>query len=516
MYDYVVADQSFVFDTLADPATHNGKAVERIDTPTSVVFLAGDVAYKLCRAVAYPELDQSSLSQRLMALEGERSRGCGFAAWLYQDIVPLTRDPHGSLAIGGGGETVEWALRMTRYDPACGLDSIASTSRIDSAMLVELGAMLAESHAGAPIIDGRRFLSFIDDALRRIGDPADCAEAFITSRERSNLRQTIEARLRDQRSLLIARGSAGLVRQCHGRAYLNHIVLHEGRPWLYAPAARFTGGQGIDVLYDLAASLVDLLLLGPAGSANTLLNTYLWRTRRDADLTGLALLPVFMAMRAIEAADYAAVRAPLTEGGERETAGLLAARYADLARRLLTKSDPSLVVIGGFSGTGKSTLAHKLAPGLGAAPGAVVLRSDVERKLLFGVAPFERLDEDAYRPEITGAVYRILCEKAEALLCAGHSVVIDAVAALPEERLAFSDVALRSGAHMTGIWLDAREETRLARVSERHHDDSDADAGVVRQQSGFDPGAIDWQRIDAEDAPSKVLDSARRASERLH
>jgi predicted kinase len=156
-----------------------------------------------------------------------------------------------------------------------------------------------------------------------------------------------------------------------------------------------------------------------------------------------------------------------------------------------------LIAVGGLSGTGKSALARALAPDIGAAPGAVVLRSDVERKALAGVAETERLPASAYTAEAAAAVYARQAEKARRILAAGHSAVVDAVFAKPHERAAIEAVAREAGAPFHGAFLSADLATRLTRLQHRRGDASDADAAVARQQEDFALGAIGWAGVDA-------------------
>jgi hypothetical protein len=162
--------------------------------------------------------------------------------------------------------------------------------------------------------------------------------------------------------------------------------------------------------------------------------------------------------------------------------------------------------VGGLSGTGKSVLAAALAPGLGPAPGAVVLRSDVERKVLLGAAETEPLPAEAYRPEVTARVYAALAEKARRVHAAGHSAIMDAVFSKPEERT----TAAQAGP-VQGLFLVADLATRIARVGGRSGDASDADAEIARQQESYDLGALDWQTVDAGGTPEETLARAEAA-----
>jgi predicted kinase len=254
---------------------------------------------------------------------------------------------------------------------------------------------------------------------------------------------------------------------------------------------------------------MDLLERELRQAANVVLNRYLGDTRRDADLDGLAALPLFLSLRAAIRAMVTAERAERADEATRAPIRRVARTYFDLACRLIDPPPPRLVAVGGLSGTGKSAIARALAPELPPAPGAVVLRSDVDRKARFGLREDKRLPAEAYAPEVSAAVYSELAEKARRVVAAGHSAIVDAVYARPHERVAVA----AAGAPFRGILLTADLPTRVARVSARAADASDADAAVARVQEDYDLGEFGraWTIIDASGTPAETLARAKAA-----
>ena len=181
-----------------------------------------------------------------------------------------------------------------------------------------------------------------------------------------------------------------------------------------------------------------------------------------------------------------------------------------MADDLLHPVRPTLIAIGGLSGSGKSTLSFGLAPRVGAVPGAVVLRSDEIRKQLSGIAPLERLGPAGYTAEVSARVYRALNEVARVLINAGHTVIVDAVFASPEDRHTIQRLADDAWIPFVGLWLDAPEAMLIARASARRGDPSDADAEVIKTQVDRDLGSIDWCRLDASVPAEQVLEAARQ------
>jgi len=247
----------------------------------------------------------------------------------------------------------------------------------------------------------------------------------------------------------------------------------------------------IDVLYDLAFTLMDLEHRALRPLANRLLNEWLWRIGElpASHDEALALLPLFLARRA---SIRAFVDSSITAVSGADNAPARA--YQRLALAFLQPSPPRLMAIGGLSGSGKTTTALKVAPGIGRAPGAVVVRSDVERKRVAGVALEDRMPAGSYTAESSAQVYAAILARAERALRAGHSVVLDAVFAKPEERQAAEALAQKVGVPFEGLWLDVPKEVAQARVAAREGDASDATPAVVERQFGYELGEIDWRR----------------------
>jgi uncharacterized protein len=506
--------QAEVFALLGDPAPHGatygGGEVKRIDTHAAAVFLAPALAYKVKRAVRFPFLDYATLEKRKAACEAELAVNRPFAPQLYRRVVPITRERDGRLALDGKGEPVEWAVEMARFDETATLDHLAARHAIDLALADALARVVADAHAKAPAADADGWTGRLATYITQNRDELRAHPELFEPRQVDELSDKSRAALQRLEPLLRARGNAGLVRRGHGDLHLGNIVLIDGKPVIF-DAIEFdpliaTG----DVLYDLAFLLMDLVERGLDGAANMVLNRYLVETRRSADLDGLAALPLFLSLRAAIRAKVTAAKRDVS-GTDRRAAAQAAQNYFRLALRLIAPPAPVLVAIGGLSGTGKSVLARALAPGLPPAPGAVVLRSDVERKTLFGVAETERLPAAAYGPEVTVRIYAALAEKARRVTAAGHTAIVDAVFAQDHERAQVAATARASGVPFRGLFLVADLDIRIARVTARRHDASDAGAEIARLQDSYGLGALDWAEVDAAGTPEATLAAAQAA-----
>src|SRR5262244_884640 len=426
------ACQEAVFALLADPATHGGAAVKRIDTHAASVFLAGARAFKVKRAVRFPFLDYSTLAKRKSACEAELRINRPFAPEIYRRVVAITREEDGALKLDGAGTAVEWAVEMHRFDENATLDWLAPTGKIDAALSDALGRAVAALHARARAVEADPWIAALGDyieqndaAFRALPDLFTPAEVeLLTTKSRA-----AHARIRP---LLVERGHRGLIRRLHGDLHLGNIVLLGGRPVAF-DAIEFSAliASG-DVLYDLAFLLMDLVERGLKPAANVVLNRYLAETRRNEDLDALAALPFFLSLRAAIRAKVTAARLDHAATAARPNIAQSAQTYFRLACRAIVPPTPVLVAIGGLSGTGKSVLARHLAPDLAPDPGAVILRSDVVRKDLFGKHETDKLPAEAYQETVTSQVYAAIADRASRVLAAGHSAIADAVCARPE------------------------------------------------------------------------------------
>jgi aminoglycoside phosphotransferase family enzyme/predicted kinase len=503
------SDQGAVLDFMASPASHGlGRGpVGRIETHASVVFLAGSHAYKIKRAVKYPFLDFSTLAKRHQALLHELVLNRRTAPQVYLEVVPITAGNNGTFSLRGDGEAKEWALVMRRFEQDKLYDRMAEDGRLPLRAMAELARAIADFHRGAnrtldPEATVAALLAVIDDNEAELARDGKACPPAIVAGVSGDSRDVLAALA----LLLRARAAGGYVRHCHGDLHLRNIVEIDGRPVLFDAIEFDDALATIDVLYDLAFLLMDLGARGLREHANAVLNAYLSATGDTGNLVGLAGLPLFLATRAMIRAKVELLRAGMNPRAREEASGR-ASDYVVLARGYLERHRPQLIAIGGLSGSGKSTVAQTLAPHLGAFPGAVLVRSDVERKRLFAAALEERLPATAYAEEITDIVYTMCRKRALMTLEGGHSVIVDAVHAKKQERDAIADIAAQAGAAFTGVWLEAPVETMLQRITERTGDASDATPDVLDEQLSFELGQQTFTVVDAGKSLAEVVAS---------
>ena len=487
----LVQDQTDAIAFLGDRQTHASDAVEHIETHISHIFLARDRAFKMKRAVKLPYVDFSTPELRLEACKREVHLNGPTAPGLYLGVRTITRDQAGKLQFGDG-ELVEPVVEMVRFDQGALFDRMAVDGRLTTKLLTQAARMIARYHRGAPVVHRGSGSANIGAvlAINRAG--------FATSRvfdetAVATVSQLFEEALKENGSLLDAREASGKVRLCHGDLHLRNICLIGGQPRLFDCIEFNDQIATIDTLYDLAFLLMDLWHRGFPQLANLVMNRYL---DESDDEDGFTLLPFFMAIRAAVRAHVIATQ--VAEGGSQAHLVSDAHSYFELARSLLAKVQPRLIVIGGFSGSGKTTVADALAPWLGAPPGARIIESDRIRKALHGVPAEAPLDADAYRPDVSDKVYSEIVRRSLAILKAGGSAVADAVFDRLHNRSLIEIASTAAGIPCEAVWLEAGVQILQQRVASRQEGPSDADLHVLAQQMSGGRGPLSWRMIDAE------------------
>lgn len=356
--------------------------VKRIDTHAASVFLDETRALKVKRAVKFPFLDYSTLEKRRAACEEEIRINHPLAPQIYHRVAAITEEPDGSMAIDGRGRPVEYAIEMARFDESQTLDHLAKAGPLDEELAAAVADAIVASHAKAAVADGAAWVTSIPALIDGNRNGLRSGGHFEAT-EIERLGEASQQAFLRVRAALEERGRLGFVRRCHGDLHLANIVLIDRQPVLF-DAIEFDARMAtVDVLYDLAFTLMDLLRYDQANAANIVLNRYLIMAPVETPDV-LAALPLFMSLRAAIRAQVALARLKRPDA---DGPGISdeARRYFDLARTLIHPPGPRLIAVGGLSGTGKSVAARALASDVPPLPGAVVLRSDVIRKQLFQV-----------------------------------------------------------------------------------------------------------------------------------
>ena len=408
-----------------------GAPVERIETHCSLIFLVGEHAFKLKRAIVFSSLDYRTVAQRERACRAEIALNQGAAPDIYLGVRAINRGPDGTLAFDGPGPAVDWVVVMRRFAQENLFSAMAETGRLTPELMRQLGAEIARLHQAAVITPGFGGCAGIEAAIEnnrrellRVGHLLDGAglDALHAQTAAEFLRV---AGLLDQRRAL------GRVRRCHGDLRLANICLFNGRPTLF-DSIEFSDDIGcIDVLYDLAFLLMDLLVGGMTDLANEVFNSYLDHTGETA---GLRALPLFLAVRA--ATRSYALAGGATRHPDRAAAQLAAARaHLHASVFFLRPAPPRLLVVadrqGGAQGGPAADFSASLAPRLRPVPGARLLRITM--------------------PDATDRIFA----ETVSVLAAGCTVLVQGDFSAARERQAVAAVARATQVPFLGLWLDA-------------------------------------------------------------
>lgn len=496
--------QSVLIAALLQPDRypHPVTAVDHLQTHISHILLAGDYAYKIKKPVNLGFLNFTSLERRHDYCEQELRLNRRLAPDLYLDCIPIGGEP--ATPVLGVEPAIEYAVRMHRFPQAALLDRALADGRLQSRHIEALARQLAAFHRHLPTADPatpfgepeqvrQPMLDDFTQARPRLSDPADLA--ILAEVERWTL-DTSE-RLRPR---LVERKAGGWIREGHGDLHLGNIILTDEGQVIPFDGLEFNEAlRWIDIVNDLAFLTMDLQARGAGPFAQRLLNTWL---EYSGDFAGMALLNYYQVYRAMVRVKVNAIQASAADIPEADRVAALARcrDYLRLALTLTREPAPFLLITHGVSGSGKSRQTGQLLEVL---PGAIRIRSDVERKRLFGLEPLDDSrsgpGQGLYTAEASARTYQRLYELAEGLLAAGHSVLVDATFLKRVHREPFRELAARCGVPFILLECVADPTTlreRVAARQERGDDPTEADVAVMERQLRFvEPPAPDEQPL---------------------
>lgn len=469
---------------------HPVERVELIETHVSWVLLTGELAYKIKRPVRYPFVDQSVLERRTFLCQEEVRLNRRFAPQLYLGLSTI-REVDGQARLDPArGEVIEWAVRMRQFRREEELDRLLLAGRIEPEALEAFGRDLAMIHAGLPVAAAGEAPDACGLLLENLAECTQAARLLGRADDVAALKDPLQARLAALAPVMSGRLAAGRVRECHGDLHSRNIV-RQGTHLVafdcleFAPALRL-----IDVADEMAFLLMDLDAQSCPLHAQAFLGGYL---AHSGDYQACRVLDLYKAHRALVRAKVAALSAAGAPAEKSTDWQRQLERYVACARQALKPRRPRLILMSGLSGSGKTWVARRLAPMLG----AVHLRSDLERKRLAGLperaCSGSRLEADLYSREASTRVYERLARCAGDVLAGGYTVIVDATFQRREQRAAFRSIAAEHPALI--IHCHAPPDVLEQRILKRRAagtDASEADLAVLHwQQAQVEPTGPD-------------------------
>ena len=506
----IVDSQNDIIEALSNPKNHQGKhkVVEIRQSHIAILFLVGDKAYKLKRAVLYPEADLSTKEKRRLACVQEMKRSAVYAPGLVEKIDSVRRLDNGKIVIGGTeGQEIDTVLVMKRIPDQFLLNRMLPSKKFDRFETMDLAEKLADLHKKSKILKNKWGADTVKKLILENESVLSCfcPDIFDKKKVDELTRKSLKA-LSEQSRLISLRQKSGAVRKCHGDLLLSNIG-YTGDDFLFFSPIEYNEHLCcIDTLYDLADVLMDFESKNLRRLNNILFNHYMAHTN---DIDGFPLLPLYQSLRAARRAAVSAKKSTLLRGWDKRRMKKEACHYFDLAQHFLSGCCPILIACGGLSGSGKSRVARELGGYLDPAPGAVILRDDIIKKQIMGLAPTQKLDKKYETPAFEEVVYDILRQQAQTALSVGSCVILDALFYNENERKAVEQLAKEKGVPFVGLWMDAPIQVRTERVKTRLRNPSDVkEKQQLEEQLNIETGPISWHRIMTDGSRKKTLQKA--------
>jgi aminoglycoside phosphotransferase family enzyme/gluconate kinase len=463
-------------------------AVERfevIETHISWVLLTGAYAYKIKKPVDLGFVDFSTLEKRRFYYYEELRLNRRLAPQLYLAVMPITGTSEAP-RLGGTGEAIEYALKMAQFPQQAQLDRVLARGELQPSHIDGLAELIAAFHGSIPVAgqdlpfglperlvqpmreNFEQLLPLVQDSSHRLGP----------------LRGWTEAAYQKLYEALTARKGNGFVRECHGDMHLGNMAFFRGEIVIFDGIDFNENLRWIDVMSELAFLAMDLEERGHPMLAWRLVNAYLTHT---GDYAGLAVLRFYQVYRAMVRAKVTCIRLHQGHFAEGEADRLMEQYlgYLGLAESYTRPPSTAILITRGLSGSGKTTLTQTLLERWG----AIRIRSDIERKRLFGLTPTASsgsgLGAGLYAAEGTERTYRRLAELASTIITVGHPVIVDAASLKRAQREMFRELAEKHGVPFAILDFRAPEPVLRERIGQRQRwggDASEADLAVLEHQ----------------------------------
>jgi aminoglycoside phosphotransferase family enzyme/predicted kinase len=458
---------------------HSVKAIDLIETHISWLILTGDYVYKIKKPVLFDFIDYSTLAKRAVFCQEEIRLNQRLAPQLYLEVVAIYGTPTTPNFIGQG-EVIEYAVKMRQFPAGQLLSDLAQQRHLSLPHAEQLAEQIATFHSQCARLEPHLAYGSCQDIQHWYGENFACMTHLLTDPAWQTKLQQLQRQTDRQWSqlqhTLAQRKAAGWVRECHGDMHLGNITLLAQKIIIFDCIEFNPQLRWVDVMSDLAFLVMDLLHYHYPDLAYGVLNRYLQQT---GDYEGLAVLPFYVSYRALVRAKLALLR--YQQGIDRQAAWTEFADLIQLAEDLTHTEKPQLVITHGLSGSGKTSYATQFA----IANAAVHVRSDIERKRLYGYTALQTTQGEIYQADASQQTYQRLLTLAEHCLTAGYSVIIDATFLQRDQRKACQHLAESLTIAYTIIDFQlplACLEQRIQQRLQSQHDASEATLDVLHQQ----------------------------------
>lgn len=500
---------------LQNPALypHPVEGFRVIETHISWVLLTGPYAYKFKKPVDFGFLNFTELSARQHFCEEELRLNQRLTDDLYLEVLPICGSEQAP-SLGGEGPAIEYALKMRQFPQDQLLSAIQERGELDERHIDALAEQISRFHLSAPQVAQDHPLGTPEAVMAPVQQNFEQIRPMLSDKADLQQLDALEAWAQSSyerlQPLLAERKAQGFIRECHGDIHLGNVAQIDDQVVLFDCIEFNEPFRLIDIASDAAFLAMDLEDRGLKCMARRFISTWLEHT---GDYQSLELLNFYKAYRAMVRGKVSLFRLGQEQDSVQRAVILRQYRaYAALAESYSAIPTPFLAITHGVSAVGKSHVAMRLVEALG----AIRLRSDVERKRLFGEQDSlhaDQLQSGIYSAEASQATYDRLHELAREVLHAGFPVVIDATYLKAAQRQAACQAAEESGAPFLILDCHAPDAVIAGWLSQRQsegRDPSDATMAVIEaQQTAREPLDAEEQlhsgRVDTHESAS--LDS---------
>ncbi|WP_175652006.1 bifunctional aminoglycoside phosphotransferase/ATP-binding protein [Pseudomonas sp. Marseille-P9899] len=456
-----------------------------IETHISWVLLTGDYAYKIKKPMNFGFLDFTELSGRAHFCAEELRLNQRLTDGLYLEVLPITGTAEAP-QLGGEGTAIEYALKMRQFPQEQMLSTLQANGELTTAHIDQMAKQIAEFHLQAPRVSAEHPLGTPESVMAPVEQNFEQIRPFLSDKADLQQLDALQAWARSSfdrlHTLLEARKARGFIRECHGDIHLGNATVIDGNVVIFDCIEFNEPFRLTDVYADAAFLAMDLEDRGLKSLSRRFISQYLELT---GDYEGLELLNFYKAYRALVRAKIALFSMPAdADGVQRATTLRQYRNYANLAESYSAIPSRLLAITHGVSAVGKSHVAMRLVEALG----AIRLRSDVERKRVFGEQTSEaagELQAGIYSSDASQATYERLHQLAALILRAGFPVVIDATYLKQAQRQAAAEVASATGVPFLILDCNAPDAVIASWLAQRQadqNDPSDATLEVVTAQ----------------------------------
>jgi len=486
---------------------HTTENIRLIETHISWVILTGTFAYKIKKPVNLGFLDFSTLEKRHFYCNEELRLNSKLAPDIYLDVAPVTGSKEYAI-ISGTDPIIDYAIKMLQFPQDMQLDNMLIAGLLKAKHIDALANMVASFHQQTDIANENDSYGEPEKVYKPV------KENFILIRQLIDddralgklceLEKWSTLTFTDLTPIFVQRKRDGFIRECHGDLHLHNLALINEIPVAFDCIEFDPELRWIDPISDIAFLIMDLQERQKTDFAYRFLNTYLEKT---GDYSACQILRFYLVYRAMVRAKVEAIRSSqgIINTLPQQQGGIAFQNYLSLATSYLHTVKPMLIITCGMSASGKSTLTQTLAEKLA----AIRLRSDIERKRQFNIAPENHgsaaFNAGIYSPEATQQTYHRLAELATLVLNANYSVIIDATCLQYEQRALFRQVATTKNIPFIILAFSANPNTLRQRINSREKAVSDADQSILEQQ------LINWKQLHKNEQPNIItIDTERQ------